>query len=128
MNKTLELEEQDFVIQNMSVAELRSLKRKSVEIDNDIIQIDNEDEEYLDIDFYIQQLQLSELKKIVENSFLLKNINEDSLLHKTKLTGLDRNIVLLVENCKEKATLQQIITYCTKLNIPFKKFLPELYL
>jgi hypothetical protein len=130
MNNTIYLEKQDTTLQEMSVTQLKRLKEKGTVVN---LALEEEipfsiEENDTDMDLYIQNLQLAELKKLVENSKLLHLINEDSLLHKAKITGLDKNIVLLIEHNKETATLQQIITYCTKLNIPFRRLLPELYL
>jgi hypothetical protein len=129
MNKNLDIEAQDAAIQAMSIAQLKQFRQRSTRL-NIVLegaQHEEADNATTNMDTYIQQLQLSALRKIVENSQLLSKINEDSLRHKSNITGLDRNIVLLIENSKENATLQQIVTYCTKLNIPFKRLLPELY-
>jgi hypothetical protein len=129
MNKNLDIEAQDAAIQAMSIAQLKQFRQRSTRL-NIVLegaQHEEADNAATNMDTYIQQLQLSALRKIVENSQLLSKINEDSLRHKSNITGLDRNIVLLIENSKENATLQQIVTYCTKLNIPFKRLLPELY-
>jgi hypothetical protein len=132
MNNTIYLEKQDTTLQEMSVTQLKRLKEKgtvvNLALEEEIPFSIEENDTDMDMDLYIQNLQLAELKKLVENSKLLQLINEDSLLHKAKITGLDKNIVLLIEHSKETATLQQIITYCTKLNIPFRRLLPELYL
>jgi hypothetical protein len=129
MNKNLDIEAQDAAIQAMSIAQLKQFRQRSTRL-NIVLegaQHEEANNATTNMDTYIQQLQLSALRKIVENSQLLSKINEDSLRHKSNITGLDRNIVLLIENSKENATLQQIVTYCTKLNIPFKRLLPELY-
>jgi hypothetical protein len=129
MNKNLDIEAQDAAIQAMSIAQLKQFRQRSTRLNIVLEGAQHEaaDNATTNMDTYIQQLQLSALRKIVENSQLLSKINEDSLRHKSNITGLDRNIVLLIENSKENATLQQIVTYCTKLNIPFKRLLPELY-
>jgi hypothetical protein len=129
MNKNLDIEAQDAAIQAMSIAQLKQFRQRSTRLNIVLEGAQHEaaDNATTNMDTYIQQLQLSALRKIVENSQLLSKINEDSLRHKSNITGLDRNIVLLIENSKENATLQQIVTYCTKLNISFKRLLPELY-
>lgn len=72
-------------------------------------------------------MQLKELKELETNSHLLEKINEADLQHKVKLTGLERDIILLIETKKEKATLEQILIYCNTLHIPYKQILPELF-
>ena len=122
------VEEQDDLIQSLSLKELRAMSKKSVPISFEITDTQEEfDEIPLTMDAYIQNLQLKELKQLVHNSFMLQSIQFEVLEHKAKLTGLDKYVILLIEKQKESATLSQIMTYCRKLNIPFKTFLPELY-
>ena len=123
------VEEQDDLIQSLSLKELRAMSKKSVPISFEITDTQEEfDEIHRTMDAYIQNLQLKELKQLVHNSFMLQSIQVEVLEHKAKLTGLDKYVILLIEKQKESATLSQIMTYCRKLNIPFKTFLPELYL
>jgi len=124
------IEEKDSLIQNMLIKDLRNLNNKSTFLfknDSEGLNSSFDNFDLSSIDEYIQNLQLDELKKIINNSIFLNNIYDESLQHKVKITGLDRNIILLIENKKEKATLEQLITYCNKLNIPYKQFLSELF-
>ncbi|MEN9610051.1 MAG: hypothetical protein RLZZ628_865 [Bacteroidota bacterium] len=121
-------EQEDDLIQPLAVKELRAISQKSIPISFEIADTQEDlDEISLTMDAYIQNLQLKALKQLVSNSFILQNIHAEALEHKAKLTGLDKYIILLIEKQKESATLSQIMTYCKKLNIPFKTFLPELY-
>jgi hypothetical protein len=122
------IDEQDDLIQSLSLKELRAMSQKSIPISFEIMDTQEDlDEISLTMDAYIQNLQLKELKQLVSNSFVLQNIHSEVLEHKAQLTGLDKYVILLIEKQKESATLSQIMTYCRKLNIPFKTFLPELY-
>lgn len=125
------IEEQDDFIQSLDIARLHEVERNSeVLFQNDMsLQVDknSEDLKYDNTDKYIQNLQLKELKELETNSHLLEKINEADLRHKVKLTGLERDIILLIETKKEKATLEQIMIYCNKLHIPYNQILPELF-
>jgi hypothetical protein len=122
------IDEQDDLIQLLSLKELRAMTQKSIPISFEIADTSEDlDEMSLTIDGYIQKLQLKALKQLVNNSFVLQTIHSEVLEHKAQLTGLDKYVILLIEKQKESATLSQIMTYCRKLNIPFKTFLPELY-
>jgi len=125
------IEDQDDYIQSLDIARLHEVERNSKFLfQNDMsLQADKnfEDLKYDNTDVYIQNLQLKELKELETNSHLLKKINEADLQHKVKLTGLERNIILLIETKKEKATLEQILTYCNTLHIPYNQILPELF-
>ena len=90
--------------------------------------IDNDEQSYLEVDEYIQSLQLSELQEIENNSKLLKRINQTTIKHKSKITGLDERIIILIETKKEKATIEQLLIYCNKLNIPYQKIVPEFFI
>ncbi len=124
-------EEQDDYIQSLDIARLHELERNSrVLFQNGMsLQADrnSEDLKYDSTDAYIQNLQLKELKELETDSHLLKKINETDLRHKARLTGLERDIILLIETEKEKATLEQILTYCNTLHIPYNQILPELF-
>ncbi|WP_207692359.1 hypothetical protein [Desulfonema limicola] len=130
-NNLQTIEEQDDYIQSLDIARLHEMERNSEFLfQNDTsLQADNnaEDLKYDNTDSYIQQLQINELKELEINSHLLEKINEVDLQHKVKLTGLKRDIILLIETKKEKATLEQILIYCNTLHIPYKQILPELF-
>jgi hypothetical protein len=86
-----------------------------------------EQQSYFEIDNYIQSLQLKELKEIENNSDLLKKLNQTSIKNKSKITGLDEKIIIIIETKKEKATLEQLMIYCNILHIPFQKIVPEFF-
>jgi len=50
-----------------------------------------------------------------------------TIKHKSKITGLDERIIILIETKKEKATLEQLMIYCKKLHLPFKNIIPEFF-
>ena|GEM_PF-3366655 len=130
-NNLQTIEEQDDYIQSLDIARLHEVERGSEFLfQNDMsLQSDknSEDLKYDNTDVYIQNLQLKELRELEINSHLLEKINEADLQHKVKLTGLERHIILLIETKKEKATLEQILTYCNTLHIPYNQILPELF-
>ncbi len=116
-------------IQSMDINQLKQFEKESKYLfSNDLPQVLEEEElSYLEIDNYIQSLQLKELKEIEKNSDLLKKMNQSSLKHKSKITGLDERIIILIETKREKATLEQLMIYCNKLHIPFQKMIPEFF-
>lgn len=123
------IDEYDDYIQSLNINQLRNLENSgkflfSCDLSTNI---DTDENLYLEIDQYIQSLQLVELKEIESNSKLLKNINQTVIKHKSKITGLDEKIIMLIETRKEKATLEQLIIYCNKLHIPFQKIVPEFF-
>jgi hypothetical protein len=130
-NNLQTIEEQDDYIKSLDIARLHEVERNSEFLfQNDmLLQADknSEDMKYGNTDRYIQNLQLKELRELEANCNLLEKINEADLQHKVKLTGLERHIILLIETKKEKATLEQILTYCNTLHIPYKQILPELF-
>ena len=131
-NKLTTIEEQDDCIQSLDIAQLREMESRSNFLFQNIKSLQNDsnydDLKYSNIDEYIKNLQLSELREIEKNSQLLEQWNEVDLHHKIKITWLDRNIIILIETKKEKATLEQIITYCNTLHIPYNEMLPELFI
>ncbi|MBI4649422.1 MAG: hypothetical protein HY738_23195 [Bacteroidia bacterium] len=87
-----------------------------------------ENQNLIDIDEQIQSLQLNELKKIFETNKAAYKIDEISIIEKAKITGLDKKIIILIETKKEKATLEQLMVYCSKLHIPYQKIVPEFFI
>ncbi len=72
----------------------------------------------------LQEMPLNELRNLqVEKT----QIPKASLSEKSAITGLSQDTIAIIETRKEKATLEDILRYCTKLNISFKEFLPELF-
>lgn len=68
----------------------------------------------------LQKLSLRELRNLHKQA--LPNLQE-----KVVITGLSQEVIQKLETQKEKATLEEIITYCSRLRIPFQEFLPELF-
>ena len=101
------IEEQDDYIQSSDIARLREVERNSEFLfQNDMsLQADknSEDLKYDNTDAYIQNLQLKELKELETDSHLPEKINEADLQHKARLTGLERDIILLIETKKGKS-------------------------
>ena len=124
------IDEFDDYIQSLDINQLRELENTSQFLftNDSTPDFDNEQQLYLEIDTYIQSLQLSELREIENNSQLLKKINRTTVKHKSKITGLDEKIIWLIETKKEKATLEQLMTYCNKLQILFQKIAPEIFI
>jgi len=124
------IDEFDDYIQSLDISQLREIENSSKFIFSTelSLNIDNDEQRYLEIDDYIQSLQLSELREIESNSKLLKSINQTTVKHKSKITGLDEKIIILIENKKEKATLEQLLIYCNKLHIPYQKMIPEFFI
>jgi hypothetical protein len=125
------IEEQDEFIQSLPLKELKKLNEGNqfLFINKGEIEANNDDDiQYLNsMDETIQNMQLNELKEIYYKKQLTSLADEELITEKAKLTGLDKKIILLIETKKEKATLEQIIIYCKKLNIPFQKFVPEFF-
>ncbi len=131
-NKNVNIEtidEYDDYIQSLDISQLRELENSSKLLftNNLATAVDNDEQFYLEMDYYIQSLQLSELREIETNSQLLSKINKTKIKHKSKLTGLDEKIIILIETKKEKATLEQLMIYCNKLHIPFQNIAPEFF-
>ncbi|MBI4645124.1 MAG: hypothetical protein HY738_00670 [Bacteroidia bacterium] len=123
--------EQDDYIQSLSLKELKELNKSNkflFQNSGDIIP-ENEIENLnlIAIDEQIQKLQLNELKKIFETNKTAYKIDEISIIEKAKITGLDKNVIMLIETKKEKATIEQIMVYCSKLHIPYQRLVPEFF-
>lgn len=129
INNIETIDEFDDYIQSLDISQLRQLENTSKFLFSADLSsnIDTDEQLYLEIDDYIQSLQLSELREIEKNSQLLKTINRTAIKHKSKITGLDEKIILLIETKKEKATLEQLMIYCNKLHIPFQQIAPEFF-
>ncbi|MEO0042441.1 MAG: hypothetical protein RL329_1889 [Bacteroidota bacterium] len=85
------IDEQDNLIQLLSVKELRAMSQKRIPISFERMDTQEDlDEISLTMDAYIQNLQLKELKQLVSNRFVLQNIHSEVLEHKAQLTGLDK--------------------------------------
>ncbi len=120
----------DDYIQSLSINQLKEFEKSGNKLTNKTVVDKEENNENFDIeiDIYIQTLQLSEIREIEKNSQLLKNIDKQAIKHKSKITGLDEKIIILIETRKEKATLEQLLIYCNKLHIPFQKIAPEFFM
>ena len=72
----------------------------------------------------LQEMPLNELRNLQAEK---TGIPKASLSEKSMITGLSQDTIAIIETRKEKATLEDILSYCTKLNIAFQDFLPELF-
>ncbi len=133
--KTKELEiktadEFDDYIQSLNINQLQQTEKESMFLFSNEQSENNSAElsDYSDIDDYIQSLQICELREIEKNSELLKKISKSTMKHKSKITGLDERIILIIETKKEKATLEQLMIYCDRLHIPYQKMVPEFFM
>jgi len=126
------IDQQDDYIQSLSLKDLKKLNTKNNLVFQNcgeiIPETKFESPDVIAIDDYIQKLQLNELKKLFENSKSLNQIDENVIIAKSKLTGLDKNVILLIETKKEKATIEQIIIYCKGLHIPYQQLIPEFFI
>lgn len=129
---TKSINEQDEYFQFLSLKELKKINKESKFLFQNEGVISPEPEiESVDlssIDGLIQKMQLDELKKLTETQDTFSQLDEYAITEKARVTGLDRNIILLIETKKEKATLEQIMIYCRKLRIPFQQFIPEFFM
>ena len=125
------VEDQDNCIQLLDIERLREIENQSTCLfQNENVLQEHcyyENLRYSNIDEYIQNMQLTELRTLEHNSQLFEQINEIDLQHKVNLTGLRKEIVILIETKKEKATLEQKIKYCNRLHIPYERLLPGLF-
>ncbi len=113
-------EKQDEFIQSLSISDIKTnLTGKSVLKTKPKT---DEPNEYIEMDFELQNLSISELKQLQEQ----ENFNA-SMQYKIIQTGLDENTILLIETNKYRASLAELISYCRGLNISYRKFLPELF-
>lgn len=118
------IEEQDLYLQGISLKELKDIG-EDVEFIS-ITQLDIEQEESVaELDEQVMESTLKDLRILVDKSEFAKQ--ELSIEEKVKLTGLSEEDILRVETEKHKATLEQIIDYCSGLQIKFEEFLPELF-
>ena len=125
-NKNEIATKKDIQLQNLNVDELNNLKisskflftsnNKNAVILQEDIDVSNDET--------IRELRINELKKLSINTSKLSD-TEKILIQKSRVTGLEKNIIKLIENKKEKATLEQIIIYCSKLRIPINYFLKD---
>jgi hypothetical protein len=116
--------------QSLSAMELKEVEKKSIFLfrndgeypDNQLIlsEADLVSEQAAD---YYQNLTLVELRNIKKESASSSIL---SLEEKAAITGLEKWVILKLETQKENATLKEIMTYCSKLNIPYYQFLPEI--
>ena len=127
--KNKKLDEFDDYIQSLDIDQLRELEKNSKFTIADEMSRSNEvgEPNVMEVDGYIQTLHLSELREIENNCQLLKGIDETTVEQKSKITGLDENVIILIETKKGKATLEQLMIYCSKLHIPYQKIVPEFF-
>jgi DNA-binding Xre family transcriptional regulator len=125
-NININLEKEATNIQKLPLKQLRKVVKNSVLLfkNNGEIQAPAEEDDILVekefVSAKIQKLSLRELRA-------LRNKNSINLTEKVTITGLSQEVIQKLETQKEKATLEEIVTYCRSLHIPFKDFLPELF-
>ena len=73
-----------------------------------------------DMFFEVEKKEI--IKKIKE-----KPISELSLQEKTKLTGLNANVIVQIENKNIDISIREVITYCKSIGLDFTKFLSRNY-
>lgn len=111
------IEEQENLLQSMSVKELLKLEESVVWKTNH----HNDDETYItDVEYSVQVSLVQEppapkLRKLI------------GLSEKMAKTGLTQAQIKRIETDKSKASLSEIMLYCKGLNIEFVDFLPELF-
>lgn len=116
-------------IQKMPLKQWRNIANNGVLLleNKGEIQADKEDFEIdkEDAAAKIQQLSLKKLRSLKPKERILVT---PTLEDKVAITGLSQEIIQKLETQKEKATLEEIMTYCSRLKIPFREFLPELFI
>ena len=124
--------EQDDYILSLPLKDLKEINKKSeflFQNKGDIVpEPEFEHPNFIAFDEYIQKLQLTELKILFENKLSVIQLDEEAIAEKLTITGLDRSVILIVETKKEKATLEQIMTYCKQLHIPYQQLIPEFFI
>lgn len=118
-NKTFA--EQDEKIQQLSVADLNNMFEKASAITVETVSPPLQ-EKYSEEEEVIQNMPLSQLKKLVEKEFSNASIDE-----KITKTGLSETAIRQIESNKYNATLKEIIAYCRGLKIRFQDFVPEFF-
>lgn len=88
----------------------------------EIAEVDEQKEEDA---FLLQKMSLQNLKKLKTTERILVT---PTLVEKANLTGLSEETIEKLETEKGKATLEEIMIYCKCLHIPFREFLPELFI
>ena len=130
-NNNFNIDEMIDSFQSMSVLELRQIENDSPIVFqnngeypvNEFLSDEYSDNmEKLTDAFY--NISLAELKNIPTTSINVENL---SLEQKVLITGLENWVIIRLETQKENAALKEIITYCEKLNIPFDRFVPEIF-
>jgi hypothetical protein len=126
------VDEQDDYILSLPLKDLKGINKKNKFLFQNKGEIVPEPEfenpDLVAFDEYIQKLQLTELKKLFESKSSIIQLDEVTIAEKVKITGLDRNVILIIETKKEKATLEQIMTYCKQLHIPYQQLIPEFFI
>ena len=122
-NQEILLEKEAAKIQEMPLKQWRkSIDKPDVLFQNrgEIVVIDELTDEKEQEAASLQKLSLKAFRHLHKQA--LPNLTE-----KMVLTGLSKEAIEKLETQKEKATLEEIMIYCSRLHIPFKDFLPELF-
>jgi hypothetical protein len=130
INSDIYWEKQSEAILKMSLKELRMMSKKATvlfENKGDILPCADAGEtpEQAAMSDRIQKMPLQELRALKGTHRLVVT---PSRAEKIKITGLSAETIEKLETRKEKATLEEIMIYCNRLNISFQHFLPELFL
>ncbi|MEZ4888104.1 MAG: helix-turn-helix transcriptional regulator [Chitinophagales bacterium] len=120
-------EEQDDFLQNLSVKELKNLSKQSKYLfKNEGVEVGNESLGNELMDDSLMNMSLSQLRHLRKNAATSKE-DKHLIAVKSKTTGLSKAVIQQIESNKGLASLNDIMTYCQKLNISYKEFLPELF-
>jgi hypothetical protein len=122
-NQEISLEKEAAKIQKMSLKQWRETIDKPVVLfqnNGEIIAAHEPTDEKEGEAASLQKLSLKALRHLHQQA--LPNLAE-----KMMLTGLSKEVIEKLETQKQKATLEEIIIYCSRLHIPFRDFLPELF-
>ena len=123
-NHNLGKEQQAAQIQAMPLSEWRAVAANHVLLFEQKGEVANDWEEEETTHWeQLQQMPLEELRALKGNAIALSPTLEE----KIHLTGLTATVIQQLETQKEKATLEQILTYCQRLHIPIQQFVPELF-
>jgi len=130
-----EIEAMEDKIHSMSVAELKAMA-KNARFVTTIGEIGEQAEEEPDPEWVdlLQSMSATQLRAFHENGTFInmtdkqqKMLDKELRKQKAAKTGLSKKVIKKIETNKQKATLEEIIAYCTGLQISYKDFLPELF-
>jgi len=110
-------EEQDDFLQNLSVKELKNLSKQSKPLfKNEGVEVGNDSLGNELVDESLMNMSLSQLRHLRKNATTPKE-DKHLIAAKSKTTGLSKAVIQQIESNKGLASLNDIMTYCQKLNI-----------